>query len=320
MTTGKTSTAALTVYPGDSPPKITIVKPAQSLTWGVGQTIEFEGYANSEEQGHPDANMSAEDLFWKMRLLHCPHEASACHEHPITTFTGVGEGTINAPDHSYPSYINFVLGATDARGLSNEASVKLTARPVSMQIHSEPPGIEIGVGETTVVTPAGYKAIENSRTTVAAPNETVVGGVKYAFERWSDGGARVHEVSSAEAGTYTAIYKELTAPPGGGGGGGIGGGGGGSGTEPVKPVPAKPKLKGHPPRQTRSTTAKFVFGDSVGTSFQCKLDRGKLVSCRSPRIYRRLKPGRHTVRIYATDGSGGRSVATVFSWKIVPGA
>ncbi|HEY5334096.1 MAG TPA: PQQ-dependent sugar dehydrogenase, partial [Solirubrobacterales bacterium] len=194
--TGKTSIARLTVYPGDSPPKITIVDPEESLTWGVGQSIHFEGYANSEEQGKKDADMPAEDLFWKMRLLHCPHEASSCHEHPITTFTGIGEGTIKAPDHSFPSYINFILSATDERGLSGEATVKLTARPVPMQIHSEPPGIEIGIGETTVTTPAEYKAIENSRTTVAAPNEAVVDGATYAFERWSDGGARVHEVSS----------------------------------------------------------------------------------------------------------------------------
>jgi glucose/arabinose dehydrogenase len=322
LTTGKTSTAALTVYPGDSPPKITIVKPVPSLTWGVGQPIEFEGYANSEEQGSKGASMPAEDLFWKMRLLHCPHEASACHEHPITTFTGVGEGTINAPDHSYPSYINFVLSATDSRGLSNEATTKLTARPVPLQIHSEPPGIEIGVGETTVIAPAEYKAIENSRTTVAAPSEAVVGGVKYAFQGWSDGGARVHEVSSTQAGTYTAIYKEVPVLPnsgggGGGTGGGTGGGGTGGGGKPEK-TPAKPTLKVSPPKQTRSTTAKFIFGGPAGTTFHCKLDRGKFVACRSPRIYRRLKPGRHTVRVYATNAAGGRGATTVFSWKIVP--
>jgi glucose/arabinose dehydrogenase len=325
-TTGKTSIARLTVYPGDSPPKITIVDPAseESPTWGVGQQIHFEGFAKSEEQGKEGENMPAEELFWKMRLLHCPHEASACHEHPITTFTGVGEGTINAPDHSYPSYINFILSATDSRGLSNQASIKIKARPVPMQIRSEPPGVEIGIGETALIAPAEYIAIENSRTNVAAPSEAVVGGVKYAFVGWSDGGARVHEVSSTEPGkTYTAKYKEVPVPPSNGGGdtgtggnnGGGTGGGDGMGTEKT---PAKPTLKVSPPKQTRSTTAKFVFGGPAGTTFHCKLDRGKFVACRSPRIYRRLKPGRHTVRVYATNAAGGRGATTVFSWKIVP--
>jgi glucose/arabinose dehydrogenase/uncharacterized membrane protein YgcG len=324
--TGKTSIAAMTVYPGDSPPVITFINPQASETWGVGDPIGFEGFANSMEQGNEGANMPEEDLFWKTRLLHCPHEASSCHEHPLQVFPGVKGGIVNAPDHSFPSYINFILSASDSRGLSAEASVKIKARPVSLQIHSEPPGIEIGVGESTVTAPAEYLVIENSRTTVAAPSEAVVGGVKYAFQGWSDGGARVHEVSSTASGTYTAIYKELSGPSGGGGdggggtggGGGNGGSGGGGGPSPVTPAPAKPTLKTRPAKQTSSTTARFVFGGPAATGFQCKLDRGKVVACRSPLVYRHLKPGRHTVRIFATNGSQ-RSGATVFSWKIVPG-
>ena len=409
--TNKTSIAQLTVYPGDSPPQITFIKPEASQTWGVGDPIEFEGYANSMEQGHEHADMPEEDLFWKTRLLHCPHEASSCHEHPLQVFPGVKGGTVLAPDHSFPSYLNFILGATDSRGLSAEASIKIEARPVPLQIHSEPAGIEIGIGESTVTTPNEYVAIENSPTTVAAPAEAMVGGVNYVFERWSDGGARVHELPSTHSGTYTAIYKEVVAPPtvplqirseptgiaigvdgtsvttpgefdaelgssttlaapveaivggvkyvferwsdggarvhevsatepgtyaaifkevagppsggggdGSGGGGDGSGGGGGSGAEPGPLVLAKPTLSARPPKQTRSTTAKFVFAGPAGARFQCKLDNGKPVGCHSPRIYRRLKPGRHTVRIFATGGSAGRSAATVFSWKIVPAA
>jgi glucose/arabinose dehydrogenase len=433
--TGKTSTAKLTVYPGDSPPKLTIVDPEPTLTWGVGQTIHFEGYANSEEEGHEGADMPAEDSYWKVRLLHCPFEASSCHEHPIQVFPGVARGTINAPDHSYPSFVNFIFSATDSRGLSAETSLKVEARPVPLQIHSEPPGIDIGVGETHLVTPAEYKAIEGSPTTVAAPEEAVLGGIKYAFEGWSDGGGRVHEVSSTETGTYTARYRVVETPlvpiqihseppgidigvgethlvtpaeykaiegspttvaapaeatvdgvryvfqhwsdggqrvhevpstapgtytaiyaaveesSGGGGGGDTGGGGetgggnssggdnsggggnssgggpsgggapggGGSGPESKGSVPPpKPKLKRGPAKQTRSTTAKFVFGGSAGAKFMCKLDGGKFAVCRSPKVYKGLKPGRHKVSIYATDGSGGRSGTTVFNWKIVP--
>jgi hypothetical protein len=189
-----------------------------------------------------------------------------------------------------------------------------------MQIRSEPPGVEIGIGETKLTTPAGYIAIEGSRTTVAAPQEAVIGGTKYAFQGWSDGGARVHELPSTVPGTYTAIYAAPSGPPAeSGSGSGRGAALGGDG--PAAPsAPAKPKLKGHPAGRTRSTTARFVFGGLAGTSFHCKLDRGKFVACRSPRIYRRLKPGSHTVRIYATGGTAERSAATVFSWKIVPAA
>jgi hypothetical protein len=50
----------------------------------------------------------------------------------------------------------------------------------------------------------------------------------------------------------------------------------------------------------------------------CKLDGGKFAGCRSPKVYKRLKPGRHKVSIYAIGGSGARSAIAVLSWKIVP--
>ena len=80
----------------------------------------------------------------------------------------------------------------------------------------------------------------------------------------------------------------------------------------------RPKLKRGPAKQTRSTTARFVFSGSPGAKFMCKLDGGKFTACPSPKIYRQLKPGRHKVSIYATSASGRRSGTTVFSWKILP--
>jgi glucose/arabinose dehydrogenase len=322
LATDNSSIAHLTVYPGDSPPRITIAEPAPSLTWGVGQSLHFKGSAEGQEQKGA-VPLPAADLNWKARLLHCPFAASSCHEHPIQEFSGVAEGTIGAPDHSYPAYVNFFLGATDARGLSNETSIKLAARAVAMQIRSEPPGVEIGIGEAKLSAPGEYTVIEGSRTTVAAPEEAVVGGARYVFQSWSDGGARVHELPSTMPGTYTAIYAAVEGPPaagggdsgGGGAGGGVGQGGGGSVTPST---PARPKLMAHPAKRTRATTARFVFGGEAGSRYLCKLDSGKLAGCRSPQVYRKLKSGRHTLRVIATGAGGGRSAPVVFSWKIVP--
>jgi hypothetical protein len=324
LETENSSIGSMTVYPGDAPPQVTIAEPAPGLTWGVGMPIRFKGSAEGREQKGA-VPLPAADLNWKARLLHCPIEASSCHEHPIQEFSGVAEGTVGAPDHSYPAYINFLLSATDARGLSNETSVKLAARPVAMRIRSEPPGVEIGIGESKLTTPAEYVAIEGSRTSVAAPQEAVVDGTRYTFRSWSDGGARVHDLPATVPGTYTATYAAESGPPqaggGSGGGGASQGGGGGDGGGPATPSPpVRPKLTGHPAKRTHATTARFVFGAFAGAKFSCKLDRGKLVACRSPLTYRRLKSGNHTVRIYATDGAAGRSAAAVFSWRIIPRA
>ncbi|MBS1883238.1 MAG: PQQ-dependent sugar dehydrogenase [Actinobacteria bacterium] len=319
LQTGKSSVAKLTVFPGDAPPKVTISEPSPSLTWKVAQPIHFAGSAVAEEGS--GAALPAEDLYWKTRLLHCPFEASSCHEHPIQIFPGVAGGTVGAPDHSYPSYVNFILSATDARGLTAEASVKVKARPVPLQLRSEPAGIPVAVGETKVVTPGEFLAIEGSRTDVAAPETAQVGGVAYTFERWCDGGARVHEVPTDAAGTYTAIYRSAGGAAGScspDGGGGHGGGSGGAGGEVARPgTVAKPSLRRHPAKRTRSRTAKFAFAASAAARFRCKLDRGRFLACRSPRVYRVLKPGSHKFRVYAIGASGGRGPARVFSWRIL---
>jgi glucose/arabinose dehydrogenase len=315
--TGKSSVAKLTVYPGDSPPRVTISEPSPSLTWSVGQPLHFAGSAVAQEGS--GATLPAADLYWKVRLLHCPFEASSCHEHPLQIFPAVTEGEIGAPDHEFPSYVNFILSATDSRGLTAERSLKVEARPVPLQIRSEPPGILMGVGETKLTTPAEFIAIEDSRTQLAAPETTEVGGVSYTFERWCDGGARVHEVPTDTPGTYVAIYRSAlgpagscpvtlgppapSPPPGGT-------------TTPPKP-PVKPRLRRHPAARTAATSARFAFAATGGTKFRCKLDGGKFVACRSPRVYRRLKPGNHAFRVYAVNAAGKRGAAATFRWRIL---
>jgi VCBS repeat-containing protein len=49
---------------------------------------------------------------------------------------------------------------------------------------------------------------------------------------------------------------------------------------------------------------RFRFrSNEAGSTFRCKLDRGQFRSCSSPKGYR-LKPGRHTFRVVATDTAG----------------
>ena len=51
--------------------------------------------------------------------------------------------------------------------------------------------------------------------------------------------------------------------------------------------------------------AKFTFSSSESDStFECRLDRKPFESCASPRTYRRLKRGKHKLRVRATDQAG----------------
>ena len=51
--------------------------------------------------------------------------------------------------------------------------------------------------------------------------------------------------------------------------------------------------------------AKFKFTSTeAGSTFQCKLDRKPFKSCRSPKKYSGLKPGKHVFKVRAIDAAG----------------
>ena len=65
------------------------------------------------------------------------------------------------------------------------------------------------------------------------------------------------------------------------------------------------KIKKGPKAKSKATTAKFKFTSTVaGSSFQCKLDKGKFKKCRSPKTYKKLKPGKHLFKVRAVGPTG----------------
>jgi hypothetical protein len=69
-------------------------------------------------------------------------------------------------------------------------------------------------------------------------------------------------------------------------------------------------------------TAKVTFkgtdpgNGSAGLRFRCKLDKGKFKSCRSPKLYKHLRKGKHTVRVKATDRAGNVSKSATKRFKV----
>ncbi|MBS1679514.1 MAG: PQQ-dependent sugar dehydrogenase [Actinobacteria bacterium] len=95
----------------------------------------------------------------------------------------------------------------------------------------------------------------------------------------------------------------------------------GSNPEPPKPPVTTynpPQIKQRPSKSTTKRVAKFVFGGTGETRFRCKLDGKGFTSCKSPKTYKHLKPGKHSFRVYVADAGGKRlSANRVFTWKIV---
>jgi glucose/arabinose dehydrogenase len=332
---GARSVDRVTVYPHDTPPEPAIVEPGESapgsgiaaLNWRVGQAIPFKGVAEDAEDG----TLLPTRLDWSSRLYHCP---SACHAHPLQAFPSVSEGTLIAPDHDYPSYLDLTFTAVDSRGLSASRTIVLNPRTVQLSIRSQPEGITLTAGLQTKPGPIELTSIEGSNVILSAPPTAQIGGQTYTFKGWSDSEPRVHSLVANGTGTYTATYSgpsETEEPPDpeppntvlpGTSQPAVSG----SSPSPAGPLsPAespelRPRLSLHPRKRATSTAARFEFGSSApGVGYACKLDDGPLVPCRSPRVYRSLKPGEHVFRVLAEapGDSVEYSPATVFRWRVL---
>jgi hypothetical protein len=90
---------------------------------------------------------------------------------------------------------------------------------------------------------------------------------------------------------------------------------------PPSPAPAKPNTsiaKG--PTKLRDRTPTFRFSSNrAGASFQCKLDRGRFVRCRSPYTTKVLSYGPHTLTVRAVAGGSADPSPAKLSFKVVKG-
>lgn len=292
---GLSNVAKLTLYPGDTPPVPTIKEPAESYLWGVGDEIHLSGSAKNSE----GKNVEPLFLSWGTRILHCPTGPKDCHSHPLQDFPGTSSGYLVAPEHDYPSFIEITLTASDKRGLSASKTITLSPRVFTVHFASQPAGIQLTAGLVSQPAPFEVPSVEGSQLVIAAPPTVQLNGHTYSWQGWSDGGGRIHTIVAAGQSQYTATYTTPTEEP------------------PPKRPPATSLLK-HPPKSTHSTTAKFTFvADRGGATFRCKLDRKPARGCRSPKAYKRLKPGKHVFKVWATAGSLTDPTPAKFAWKVL---
>jgi glucose/arabinose dehydrogenase len=183
---GVTSTASVTITVGIAP-SATIISPAHTTTWKVGDTIHFSGQGVDNSEGP----LPASDLTWTITLLHCPNDA--CHTHPITTLSGVSSGDFVAPDHDNPSKIVIKLEVHNSNGIVGTDQVTLSPATSRLSVRASFLGARVSAAQQTDAAPYTLNVIKGSRNTVSAPNQRYR-GVWYRFSKWSDGGARSHDV------------------------------------------------------------------------------------------------------------------------------
>jgi PKD repeat protein len=210
------ATTSVVISAGNTAPVAQITTPTTAVTWTVGQPISFAGSATDTQQG----TLPAGALNWQVLMHHC-YSATDCHTHSMAMFFGVASGTFVAPDHEYPSRLEFILTATDAGGLSSTSSIIIDPVPVNVSLSSVPTGLNLTIGAETRAAPFTRTVTVGSNNQVTAPSPQTLGGVPYAFLGWSDGLAQTHPFTApASPLSLTATYQRapqvsITSPANG---------------------------------------------------------------------------------------------------------
>jgi glucose/arabinose dehydrogenase/PKD repeat protein len=204
---GASDTASVTVTAGNTAPTGVIDSPTSSLTWKVGDTINFSGHATDPQEG----TLPASALTWSLILHHC-FTPTDCHTHLIQTINGVSSGSFTAPDHNYPCWLELQLSARDSGGLTSATSLRLDPKTVVLTFKTNPGGLvltDLVVNEAPSATPFSITVVVGSANSVSAPSPQQFKKSTYFFTSWSDGGAQSHTITAPAVNTtYTATYRK----------------------------------------------------------------------------------------------------------------
>jgi glucose/arabinose dehydrogenase len=204
---GASDTASVTVTAGNTAPTGVIDSPTSTLTWKVGDRINFSGHATDPQEG----TLPASALTWSVILHHC-FTPTDCHTHLIQTINGVSSGSFTAPDHNYPCWLELQLSATDSGGLNSSTSLRLDPKTVVLTFKTNPAGLvlsDLVVNEAPRTTPFSLTVVVGSANSVSAPSPQQFKKSTYFFTSWSDGGAQSHTITAPAVNTaYTATYRK----------------------------------------------------------------------------------------------------------------
>jgi glucose/arabinose dehydrogenase len=204
-----TSAAArLTVVPAN-PPTAVISAPAEGARYTAGQTLSFTGSATDPEQGA----LPPSALTWTVDFHHDDHT------HPLYPATSGKSGdSVVLPNRGHPEtnvWYRITLTARDATGLEHTTTRDVRPNLGSLTLASQPAGAPLTLDGQPVTAPSTTPSVVGTIRAVSAPTSWTLNGVRHVFERWSDGGAATHDITTpATPATYTAVYRADTGGQG----------------------------------------------------------------------------------------------------------
>ena len=201
--------ATLTVT-SNQPPTATISQPPSGALYSAGQTVAYSGTGSDPESG----TLPASAFTWQVDFHH------ASHVHPFVAPTsGATSGSFVPPTVGHTEadvWYRIILTVRDSGGLTTTVFRDVLPRTVQLTLATSPAGLTLRLDDQPQATPLTVTGVVGVQRTLEAPSPQTVAGRTYEFVSWSDGGARVHTISTpATSTTYTATYREVLTGTGG---------------------------------------------------------------------------------------------------------
>ncbi|HEY0009228.1 MAG TPA: PQQ-dependent sugar dehydrogenase, partial [Tepidisphaeraceae bacterium] len=193
----------------NQPPIVTINSPTTTLNWRVGDSINFAGGA-TDNQGK---TLPASRLVWTLVMMHGNEISNTTHEHVIETFVGVAGGSLIAPEHEYPSWLELRLSATDDAGRSTTLTRRINPQTVAIKLASDVPGAPLTLNNASGNGSVTQTLMNGASASISAAAQFVSDGKTYAFAGWSNGASRTHDLTASASATYTARYTLQSSTP-----------------------------------------------------------------------------------------------------------
>ena len=188
--------------PVNTPPTGTITSPTVGARYRAGQTISYSGTGMDAEDG----SLPASAWTWRVDFH---HDDGTLHTHPfIAAKSGAKGGSFVIPTSGETSpkvFYRIVLTVTDSSGLTHVSFRDVLPRTSTITLETDPPGLSLTLDGQPYTGPVvGVAGMIRS---IGAPTPQVVGKVKHAFRRWTDGGRATHNITTPAANaTYTAKF------------------------------------------------------------------------------------------------------------------
>jgi len=199
-----TSTEATLTVLDNKLPIATITAPASSTLYSGGNIINYTGTGNDTEDG----SLPASAFTWKIDLHHFDDPV---HAHPaLDPTTGSKSGTFTIPVEMETSpnvFFRIYLTVRDSKGASNTVYVDINPILSITSLATNPSGLAVKLDGSSVTSPSSFKGASQIIREIEAVSPQTIGGVTYVFSSWSDGGSRIHNISTpATNSTITANF------------------------------------------------------------------------------------------------------------------